>query len=386
MSGIQYDLIYRLPTESGSLTGYKFIILVESSFISPSYMQAALRDSLKAFLLAGTPQNKKGLLVLGGDFGYNYDRSASTQRDTILTRNLMGFNYVSDNGSNLAEKKITGLLVNPGLSDSTISTLGNFYPDALSAVNGAEGLYKHKGRTTADSLVCVGLVTPGYTSVCMAVDPRYITEAASSPGGGNKRMIDALISYIGLTVVPVELTSFTASVTGNGVQLNWSTATETNNSGFAIERKHGTNEFQQIAFVDGKGTSTNSTSYLFTDNNVSAGIYQYRLKQIDYNGTFEIFDAVEVDVLPPAEFSLSQNYPNPFNPSTSISYSLAFEGMVKLSVFNSLGEKVSDLVNEYQNAGRYKVQFDASGLASGIYIYRLETPGFNATNKMILNK
>jgi hypothetical protein len=88
----------------------------------------------------------------------------------------------------------------------------------------------------------------------------------------------------------------------------------------------------------------------------------------------------------PAAFELYNNYPNPFNPSTTISYSLPAAARVQLKVFNSLGEEVKLLVNEEQNAGIHKVVFQASGLSSGVYLYRLQAGSNSETGKMILNK
>jgi hypothetical protein len=87
-----------------------------------------------------------------------------------------------------------------------------------------------------------------------------------------------------------------------------------------------------------------------------------------------------------SDYTLSQNYPNPFNPTTTINYSLPHSGNVKLIVYNSIGSKVATLVNEYKPAGSYSVQFNAANLASGIYLYRLESGSYNAAKKLILIK
>jgi Secretion system C-terminal sorting domain len=187
-------------------------------------------------------------------------------------------------------------------------------------------------------------------------------------------------------VTPVELTSFAANVNEGNVNLNWSTATETNNQGFDIERKTATSEYQKIGYVAGFGTTTETHSYSFNDDNVTAGSYSYRLKQVDFDGTFEYSNEVNVDVTAPLEFALDQNYPNPFNPSTTIKYSTAQDGLVKLAVYNLLGEEVTTLVNTTQKAGRYEVNFNASQLASGVYIYRIETPNFTSAKKLMLMK
>ncbi len=191
-------------------------------------------------------------------------------------------------------------------------------------------------------------------------------------------------------IVPVELTSFTA-IAGNGsVELNWITATETNNQGFEVQRNSG-NGFEAIAFVNGHGTTTESQVYTYVDQDVNVGQYSYRLKQVDFDGSFEYSKVVEAEVLPPAEFSLAQNYPNPFNPSTQIDFSLAVDSKVTLTVYSLLGEAVATIVNNSYAAGTHTVNFDAAGLNSGVYFYRIDAEGINGENftqvrKMMLTK
>jgi hypothetical protein len=193
-----------------------------------------------------------------------------------------------------------------------------------------------------------------------------------------------------LLVIPVELASFTASVNEKNVTLNWVTATEVNNQGFEIEKKSG-NGFENIGYVAGFGTSSETHSYSFVDHSLNEGTYSYRLKQIDYDGTFEYSDVVEVDVSVPDVFALEQNYPNPFNPATQIDFSLAADSKVTLNVYSLLGEKVATLVNSNLTAGSHQVDFDATNLNSGVYFYRIEANGNDGTNftnvkKMILTK
>jgi hypothetical protein len=201
---------------------------------------------------------------------------------------------------------------------------------------------------------------------------------------------DMAVQINGDDNIPVELTSFTASVNENDVTLNWVTATEINNQGFEIERNSGSG-FENIGYVAGFGTSSETHSYSFVDASLNEGTYTYRLKQLDFDGTFEYFDAIEVDIAIPDVFALAQNYPNPFNPSTKIDFSLAVDSKVSLRIFDVLGQEVANLINSNIVAGSHSVDFDASLLNSGVYFYRIEATGIDGTNftnvkKMILTK
>lgn len=189
--------------------------------------------------------------------------------------------------------------------------------------------------------------------------------------------------------LPVELSSFTANISGGAVKLNWKTETEVNNFGFEIERQVGSLEstvsaFEKIGFINGNGNSNSPKEYSFTDKNPTGGSkFQYRLKQIDNDGQFEYSDIVEIEVVP-QQFELSQNYPNPFNPSTTIRFSLPVQTQLKINIYNMLGELVKTLAEGIYDAGYYSINFEATEFSSGTYIYRLECNNFTETKKMIL--
>jgi hypothetical protein len=185
--------------------------------------------------------------------------------------------------------------------------------------------------------------------------------------------------------VPVELINFTAFVNRNNVELYWSTSTETNNHGFEIQRKTESTNWITIGFKEGNGTTTVKQSYSFTDEDLQPGKYSYRLKQVDFDGTYYYSNVVDVEISP-SSFSLSQNYPNPFNPVTSIQYTVGSKQLVTLKAYDVLGNEVSTLVNEEKTAGSYTVKFDGSTLASGIYLYQMKAGDFTATRKLILLK
>ena len=189
-------------------------------------------------------------------------------------------------------------------------------------------------------------------------------------------------------VVPVELTSFNASIKDAGVLLEWTTATEINNMGFEIQRKTGADEFVKIGFVEGSGTTSEITFYQFFNDlsefNSSAKL-QYRLKQVDFNGVFSYSNIVEVDFLL-ENYSLSQNYPNPFNPSTIISFTLTRSTLVTLKIYNILGNEITTLVNKVVPGGNHQIEFNATGLPSGVYFYTITAGDFVETKKMALMK
>jgi hypothetical protein len=207
--------------------------------------------------------------------------------------------------------------------------------------------------------------------------------------------------------IPVELISFTCEVDEDVVNLFWQTATETNNQGFEIERSQKSNvksqtEWERIGFVPGYGTTTEPKSYSFVDDlslTLSHTLtLSYRLKQIDYDGSYEYSQEIEAEVNIPLVFSLEQNYPNPFNPNTTIRYTIPNvianevkqSQMVTLKVYDILGNEIAALVNEEQPAGKYEVEFSTSSgirnLTSGIYFYQLKAGEFMETKKMLLLK
>ncbi|MDR3609232.1 MAG: T9SS type A sorting domain-containing protein, partial [Ignavibacteriaceae bacterium] len=190
-------------------------------------------------------------------------------------------------------------------------------------------------------------------------------------------------------VTPVELKSFTASISGSDVQLNWSTATEINNSGYRIDRMNLNNtSWETIAFIKGSGNSTINHEYTYTDRNLNAGRYTYRLVQVDFNGSAAIHNLQgEVNIPAPLNYELSQNYPNPFNPSTLIKYQLPENSDVNIKIYNASGEEVAQPVNGNMPAGAHEVVFNASHLSSGVYYYVIRAGNqFVQTKKMILLK
>lgn len=198
------------------------------------------------------------------------------------------------------------------------------------------------------------------------------------------------VGFSGVGALPVELTSFTANLSGSTVELHWATATEVNNNGFEIERanlvaKNDETIWVKIGFIGGHGNSTSPNNYSFADTKPLNGKSQYRLRQIDNNGAFKYSKTIEIGT-GFLKYDLAQNYPNPFNPSTVITYSIPTSSIVRVEVYNVLGKLITTLVNENQEAGIYSEVFNAVGLGNGIYYCRISAGNFSETKKMLLLK
>jgi glucose/arabinose dehydrogenase len=229
------------------------------------------------------------------------------------------------------------------------------------------------------------------------VNPATSSQITTAPGsitsfGEDENKELYLVSFNGKiyrfvpTVVPVELITFDAAYTNGKVILSWYSDTETNNAGFMIERSSDGANFEQIIFIGGSGTTPKRNVYSYTDESVKYGIYYYRLKQINYDGSFEYLKVVAVDLGTPKEFVLEQNYPNPFNPNTTIKYYVPEHSFVTIKIYDVLGNEIKTLINDEKSAGYYKIDFDASQFSSGIYFYVLKSNEFVASQKMLLIK
>jgi len=179
------------------------------------------------------------------------------------------------------------------------------------------------------------------------------------------------VTYAFQGPLPVELSSFTSYVNGRNVNLTWETKTEKNSDKFVLEKKTRSDMWEAIASVKAAVLSNSPKNYSYSGTKLQSGKYQYRLKMVDNDGSFSYSRLEAAEVAIPKDFAVSQNYPNPFNPSTKIDYQVPVNAKVILEVYNIAGQKVVELVNQEQSAGYYTVDFSASKLSSGVYIYRL---------------
>lgn len=299
---------------------------------------------------------------------------------------LSGSKIYTTNNSGTDWKDISGDLPDTPVNDVLIYTEDSAHPETYFAATDI-GVFLTKDGGISWVELADGI--PNTLVMHLDYSPLSHTLIAGTHGRG---VYEAYIDFY----LPVELAAFSASVADNKVELNWETSTETNNRGFEVERKLKNHDWTTIGYINGNGTTSKKHSYKFTDDGMNEnyeGRVLYRLKQIDFDGTFEYSNQVAADFnFIPEQVTLAQNYPNPFNPATTIKYSIPVEANVALSVYNSLGEKVSELVNSVQASGNYQVTWNAKDFASGVYVYTLEVSDmqnhslFNDSRKIVLVK
>jgi len=262
------------------------------------------------------------------------------------------------------------------------------FPDAFTASNGPNATYVLGQTDFTSNGINTTQSTFKYVNGVFIDPPNRLLYVVDI---GNHR----ILQFTASSMLPVELTTFTGTARRQSVELNWKTATETNNYGFEVERTSMSNEqstinnqqWRKIGFAEGAGNSNAPREYSFADKGLRGGTYNYRLKQIDRNGNFNYTEAITVEILVPRELTLSQNYPNPFNPSTTIEFTLPEDGRVSLKIFDVLGREVATLINEERSAGvMHSATFDASAYGSGIYFSRLEYKSAQLMKRLLLVK
>lgn len=371
-AGINVRVVYKYVVK-GDLAASKWVNYQSGVYFNNN----GVLNSLPGWTVGNT-QSQKG--IAWADFdkdGYLDLAISGSSAQTVIYKNdhgvLTGPVWTSNSVSTSAQELITGDLDRDGYPELAVVHFGSRRVEIFKNRNGVldtEPTWLYIAGSSATSISFGDLNGDGFLDLAVgtARAPVVVFINQSPP-------------------IPVELVSFSASLNGNDVVLNWSTGSEINNMGFEIEKKVnslqpalpsgrstvGNEEWNVIGFVEGNGTTAGISNYSFVDKRLPAGIFNYRIKQLDFDGTFKYYNLLEsVEIGIPASFRLEQNYPNPFNPATIIEYSLPQQSFVTISVYSIPGELVKTLVNESIEAGYQKVNFDASDLPSGVYIYQIK--------------
>ncbi|MFQ5706823.1 MAG: FlgD immunoglobulin-like domain containing protein [bacterium] len=197
--------------------------------------------------------------------------------------------------------------------------------------------------------------------------------------------------FLKQTTTAVELSSFNSVVQGANVVLRWVTARETNNYGFEIQRKQNSSDFEKIAFVQGRGSSSAANTYEYVDKHLQPGSYTYRLKQLDFNGSSEFSTPLTVAVAAPREFKIEPNFPNPFRTNTTLFYQLPERATVTVRIYNVLGQEVSEFAAGQLDAGFHSVQWNGLDknqrpVAAGMYFVTLWKNGAQGNPQLVAKR
>ncbi len=349
---------------------FLLILLYSNSF-------AQYQMSLQNDTLVSTNQYEFDVFVksTSGKINLTSYQIVFTFNETIANGGILMLNYISGSSQLSNVPNINaGIVEDIGEQRNLVAGSGHG-GDTISVMNVKVGTFKITSSNAFDNFSPnIGWGFNGFIRTEVNINDTNKTNPSNH------------INLLTNSILPVELSSFTADLNNNSINLKWTTQTELNNYGFEIERGSVNIPFIKIGFIKGNGTTTVPHSYNFTDNNITGGTkFLYRLKQIDFDGHFKYSQELGVGITP-KQYVLYQNYPNPFNPSTTITFYLPEAADVNLAVYNILGERVATLINEFLKAGSHSIIFNARDLASGIYICRYQTANFQQTKKILLLK
>jgi hypothetical protein len=338
-------------------------------------------------------------LTIGGGYTAHFSSAAaviaflpSTATPSVLTANL---NNPTSTPAGVFAGQVLALEINVDFSNAGVTgfnpNLGNLIvPTGIYSPSGA-----FAGWTVNQILAVANLVLGGHTASLPAgisiSDLNGVVDGINNSFDNGTCSTGYLVDPNCDQQLPVEISSFSANSTPNGVSVSWRTASERDITYYGLERRADSGSWESLAQIVSHGNSASGSSYSYVDGSVQPGtFYSYRLMIHDVNGDATVYGqmatATPVNAVSPADYVLSQNYPNPFNPSTMISFNLKEAGRVRLSVFDVLGREVAVLVNGDRAAGSYDVNFNAGNLPTGVYLYRLEAGSFSAVRKLVLLK
>jgi len=225
----------------------------------------------------------------------------------------------------------------------------------------------------------VGATDYNLTSITSAANCR--TESVSPP-------LSSVTINSGTTceALPVRFLSFTGRLQNSDVVLDWSTAMESINDKFVVERSKDGNSFTAVGEVKGHYNSTVVQYYSFTDPKITPGTYQYRLKQVDVNGNFSYSNTISITLAGGDNFALEQNSPNPLSTTTVIEYYVPHTSHITIMLMDINGKPIRQLVSGQQVKGKYNFSLSKGNLAAGVYLYRLTADDMKVsiTQKMVV--
>lgn len=362
---IPYEYWTSFPAD---LSLYKSAFVCLGIFSSNHVLTASEGQQLADYLTQG------GMIYMEGGDTWYYD-------DPTPVHPMFNIDGVSDGTSDLGTVLGQTGTFTEGMSFAYAGE--NNWIDHLNSIPPAQVIFRNQ---SPDYGCAVAYDAGTYKTIGTSFEFGGLTDG-SSPSTKNELM-EKIIDFFNLYVIPVELISFNAQLDESGILLKWETATETNNMGFDVEKSTDNKKFSKVGSIKGNGTTAERQEYIFKDSEVNGKTtYYYRLKQIDYDGTANYSEVIEVEYdLIPVEFVLYQNYPNPFNPETTIKFGIPEQTVVTIKIYDAIGAEVATIVNEKLDAGYYKYKWNAARFASGVYFYRIVADKFVETKKLMILK
>jgi len=290
--------------------------------------------------------------------------------------------YMTTNGYNNAvggTNPIAGRAAFSGNSGGWIQTTVNLLPYA-----NQNALFRFR-MTSDDNTAATGWYVD---DILVSAIAQVNMRSSLFNSTGSRVWFRDTVTLITPVVLPVEMTSFTATPKDNGkVYLEWNTASEFNNKGFQVERSpdaaNGNYKWEKIGFVNGSINSTSARQYHFDDQPLGGKRFVYRLKQIDLDAHFKFSDTRLV-IFKDMEFRLYPTYPNPVNDVAYIKYQIPENNFVDIRVFDNTGKLVKQLVSENKEAGIYQVNFGTANLSAGLYFYKIQAGGYSETQRFTI--
>ncbi len=228
-----------------------------------------------------------------------------------------------------------------------------------------------------------GVFNGTVAGIVFAINGATPDDGVGDAEGG--RLIIDNVALSDETPIPVELTTFNATVQGADVQLAWATASETNNAGFEVQHAVGAGVFREAGFVNGAGTTDAAQRYAFRVTDLTPGTHRFRLKQVDFDGTAALSDVEEVDVAPTGAFAVERVRPNPLRGTGRLRFTTNRAERVEVALYNVLGQRVETLYDGVPTTGTWQtVRLDAAGLASGVYFVRVTSASAVQTERVTI--
>ncbi len=187
------------------------------------------------------------------------------------------------------------------------------------------------------------------------------------------------------SVLPVELTSFTATKVTEGVLLNWNTASELNNDRFEVTRSTDGVNFETIGYVSGMGTTNNPQQYSFLDKDVASGVYYYQLRQVDFDGTAELSKIVSVEITAETVLNVGLFFPNPAQRVSSVVVNSPDNANIVFTLYSIDGKQALNKVYSLAR-GENRIDVDLNNVPAGSYISIFQTQGQIINRKLIVQE